>query len=672
VNTSHAGGGGALAPASKADPVFKPQGITPTAEQLAIQLERRKHVIVEANAGAAKTTTLALRLAQALERGADTDRILALTYTEEAVTALRQTLERMGLSAATRKHLRIQTFDAFSAARLQHIEGGAVTHYSQAEQLKPYVLTAIERVMGNADERYRDEFAIEGAGEGAVEGFLASFARLKGTMQLTLEAADRTPSPALANELGIDYLTLRTFWAFEHLRRGGHPDRHAFRAPNDATYDLAKLLLSEDAFVDLTHPLAMGLHLVLLDEMHDTNRAMFTVLQHLLQHNATAAFVGVGDRDQVIHAVAGADADFMGSTFDREIAPAHRAPLSASYRFGPALAFAAGKLAGNKPYASASPHTTQVLLLPCPDAKEAHWQIVQAIQGRAALSPPANACEVAILLRQPHQSVALENHLLDKGVDYRTSGFASYLMRPEVLFVRGLIAHARGAFADIEHTDTRVRILQALLMFCGAHVESDQSDQATPEERLRDEHAAIKAVAANPELAGYFIDNQVLRNAHGATRRRVEAALDILRANATDILLDQFVQTLAPQELAARVMVLTADIEQVAANVRGLIASAQGFDNVASFFRAMNQREIRMQAMRGKDCIVLSSIEAAKGLEFEHVIMPSLNRGEFAIGGHSSDNRNLLYVGMTRARQRLSILYDPARPSQYLRDAGLL
>ncbi len=64
------------------DAVFSPTGLSPTPEQLAIQLDRRRHVIVEANAGAAKTTTLALRLAQALTRGAEVDRILVLTYTD--------------------------------------------------------------------------------------------------------------------------------------------------------------------------------------------------------------------------------------------------------------------------------------------------------------------------------------------------------------------------------------------------------------------------------------------------------------------------------------------------------------------------------------------------------------------------------------------------------------
>lgn len=49
---------------------FAPRGIRPTAEQTAIQQTPERLVIVEANAGAAKTTTLALCMAQALQRGA--------------------------------------------------------------------------------------------------------------------------------------------------------------------------------------------------------------------------------------------------------------------------------------------------------------------------------------------------------------------------------------------------------------------------------------------------------------------------------------------------------------------------------------------------------------------------------------------------------------------------
>ena len=119
------------------DAVFSPTGLSPTPEQLAIQLDRRRHVIVEANAGAAKTTTLALRLAQALVRGAEVDRILVLTYTEAAVTAVKQALQRIGVAAAVRNRLQILTFDAFCAARLLALEGPGVTQFETPEELKP-------------------------------------------------------------------------------------------------------------------------------------------------------------------------------------------------------------------------------------------------------------------------------------------------------------------------------------------------------------------------------------------------------------------------------------------------------------------------------------------------------------------------------------------------------
>ncbi|MDE2592811.1 MAG: ATP-dependent helicase [Burkholderiales bacterium] len=647
---------------------FTPKGIVPTDEQLAIQLGRHKRVVVQANAGAAKTTTLALRMGQALARGADPDRILAVTYTDAAVLALKQALDRLGVAAAVRNRIKIRTFDDFCRARLQHMEGGSVHDYERPEQLKPFVLQAIERVMSNPDERHTDEFAIEGSGEAMVEGLLNSFARLKGTLQWQMEAGDQVLTPALASELGHDYLTLRVFWAYEVIRRGGHPDHPAFRAPHDATYDLATQLLDEDAFADLPAPLALGLHLVLVDEMHDTNRAMFTVLRHLLAQNPQTAFVGVGDRDQVIHAVAGAEAGFMADTFEREIGPAERLPLTASYRFGPQLAAAVSRLS-HKAYESRSSIQTDVQLIAYDEPKEANRHIAKLIEQGAGLTPRSSRSDIAILLRQPHQSVALENHLLDQGVDYRTSGFEPYLVRPEVLFVRGLIACAQNSFAGIEQIDTRMRVLQAMLMFTGSFVDSEHSD---PEERLKVQHEAIKSVAHTPELVGPFLDNQILRNASAAIRHRLEAALGIASVNATDVLLDRFVQALAPQSLAARVMVQASDIEQVSANIQGLIASAATYDNVASFFRAMNEREIRQQAMRGRDCVVLSSIEAAKGLEFDHAIMPGLNKGEFAIGGNTTDNHNLLYVGMTRARQRLTLLCDRRRPSQYLVEAGLI
>ena len=76
---------------------FVPKAIVPTAEQLAIQISPARMAIVEANAGASKTTVLALRMAEAWTRNTHPDNILALTYTEAASTALKAALRKIGV-----------------------------------------------------------------------------------------------------------------------------------------------------------------------------------------------------------------------------------------------------------------------------------------------------------------------------------------------------------------------------------------------------------------------------------------------------------------------------------------------------------------------------------------------------------------------------------------------
>jgi DNA helicase II / ATP-dependent DNA helicase PcrA len=661
--------------------LFLPNNIKPTPEQLAIQCSQHLHVIAQANAGAAKTTTLALRLAQAFAQGLRPSDVLVLTYTEPAVLAVKTALKHLGVARELRDKLPLHTFDDFARRQLLKIEGHAIPFYAEPERLKPFVLQAIKQAMDDPAERYLPEFAYAGEGEGAVEGLLADFMLQKGSLLLTIEAQDQWVTPTLAANLGVDYAMLKVLRAYEQIRRGAHPDRYQFRAQQDATYDLAQLLLADDAPLlggfaaagDSGHPLALGLRFIAVDEMHDTNRAMFTVLKHLLAVNPAAAFLGVGDVDQVIHAVTGADPCFMGHAFDVEIAKAHRLPLTASYRFGAALAAAVGALS-NKLYASRSDRNTLVEVLSFEDAAQAHLHVALVARNKTSLSAKAPACELAILLRQPHQSVAIENHLLDRGVDYVTAGFDTYLMRPEVLFVRGLVAYAHNDFASIERVETRTRVLKALLLFSGASIQTrtdgHEEDQALAVKR------AVEQVAKHPPTFKTFVENQVLAHANRQALQRIQAAVEVVVAGQSEGFLARFVNALQPQQLAARVLVHTFSAAQAQANIQGLVASAASYLSVASFFAEMNERELRQAAMRGKDCIVLSSIEAAKGLEFEHVLIPGLNQsefqGEFAVAGHLADNKNLLYVGMTRAKLRLTLLHQKTQPSKYLLDMGLI
>jgi len=642
---------------------FQPTHITPSDEQLAVQLRRARHLLVQANAGAAKTTTLALRMAQALQRGAPPAGVLALTATAPAVTALQDRLAFIGLPHDSVQQLRIQTFEAFALEALATFEGTATRVVSSREQVRPFVVRAIERAQSLPDEPHADELALDLRPGDLVDGLLKSFDVLKGRMVVEHLDAEERMTPALADELGFGYLTMRAWQCYEFIRKGGHPDHPEYRFDGDGSYDLARMLLhGEIAAEDGT--LALGLSLVCVDEMHDMNRAAFTVLKAVLAANPRAAFVGVGDRDQVIHAQTGAEAAFMGLHFKAEIATPEVLPLTQSRRFGPRLARHVGALA-RKPYAADATLGTDLHLERCESPRLAASFIARQAQAHHKQQALAG---LRVLLRHASQSVQIEHELLRLGVAYGTAGFAPYLERPEVLLVRGLHAHARGDYTGFDSTARRARLLDALLLFSGARIDSLELRHLDSTEAQR---TAIAAASSALDTTQAFVDAHVLRSAQPAARRQLEAALALLRSNDADAFEASFLKLLDPLALAARVFVRPDDAEQAASNIaelhRLIVDEGSGVDEA---FHMLSTLDKARRRLRTGDRVVLSSIEAAKGLEFDHVLIPHLTQGEFGDG--SAENRNLLYVAMTRARRRLTLTFDPKRPSRFLKDAALV
>jgi len=645
------------------DVPFQPTHITPSDEQLAIQLLRSRLLLVEANAGAAKTTTLALRIAQALQRGAPPASVLALTSTVPAVEALRERLAHIGVPKAVAQQLRIQTFEAFSRALLAGFEGMKTPGLTSLEQVKPYVVRAIERTQSVPEEPYPDEMMNHAMPGDLVEGLLKSFDVLKGRMVVEHLDPDERLTPELADALGFGYFTLRVWQRYEFIRKGGHPDHPEYRFDGDGSYDLARLLMTgEIAASDDT--LGLGLSLLCVDEMHDMNRAAFIVLKAVLAANPRAAFVGVGDRDQVIHAQTGAEAGFMDAHFKAEIGTPQVLPLTQSRRFSPQLARHLGALA-RKPYAADESLHTDIHLERCETSRLAAEFV--AAQAQAHHQQKALA-SLRVLLRHAAQSVLIEHELLRMGVPYGTVGFAPYLERPETLLVRGLYAHARQDFASFEDAAQRARLLDALLMFSGAKVDSLELRHLDSTAAQR---AAVAEAAADLDSTQAFIEAHVLRSADPAAGRQLDAGLAVLRRNDFDAFEASFLKALDPLKLAARVFVRKEDAAQVADNVTQLhrlaVAEEAGVDGAFRMFSAMDKTR---RSLRASERVVLSSIEAAKGLEFDHVLIPHLTRGEFGDG--SMESRNLLYVAMTRVKCRLTMTFDPARPSRFLKDAALI
>jgi DNA helicase-2/ATP-dependent DNA helicase PcrA len=98
----------------------------------------------------------------------------------------------------------------------------------------------------------------------------------------------------------------------------------------------------------------------------------------------------------------------------------------------------------------------------------------------------------------------------------------------------------------------------------------------------------------------------------------------------------------------------------------------------ADFFRRLEElRTLRAQGIGTPDArVVLSTIHSAKGLEFDHVIAVDFADGILpaspdsddpaACHAHSEEERRLCYVGITRAKHRLTILTYKNTPSRFV------
>ena len=642
---------------------FVPKAITPTAEQLAIQISPARVAIVEANAGAAKTTVLALRMAEAWTRGTRAEQIFALTYTDAACVALKGALKKIGLPAAVAQQMRIQTFEAFSTQVLAEIEGGKVPLYTEAEQFSPVIWDAVQQVSDHPGERWRSELLMPTLGDhGMTDAFLQQGEILKGTLRDVLQRDGQAVSPDYADSLGTEYTQLKIYLAFERIRCA-NPEKPAFRGPQDATYDLACLLHGGESVLH-TIQWPKAVKVLVVDEMHDMNQAMFTLLRALLASNR-CFFCGVGDIDQVIHKATGADAQFMRSALEEHSTHAvQRYPLTHSFRFSPALARLAGAVARNKPYASMAPHTTSVAVHSYTDNADCARQMVEAaVQWKA--QPKAKMDAFAILLRHPHQSVQIENALIIAGIPYTTQGFDSYVQRPEVLLLRGLLAVATDDLASITAEQTRKNILRALVFFAESRIQVDGRAHESQQELLDD---AVRTVAIAPTFLGSFFDNQVLRNAPAVTRQRLQAAVQMVRTHTGPGLLAAVLAALHAPALVRNVLASTRRRQEAESNLAWVAQAAEGFASPAQFFQHLNAMEHRQQS-RPKEkatSLLIASITSVKGLEFDAVLLPYLAQGEFPDPqGDADEELNTLYVGITRARRALTVYTHPGRPGGF-------
>jgi DNA helicase II / ATP-dependent DNA helicase PcrA len=538
----------------------------------------------------------------------------------------------------------------------EKIDGVAVVNHVDAQQVRPFVLKAIQIAREISDQRFPSEFSIQGTGVLSVEHILEQFSYIKGTLGPQRYGDHFRYDPGTAADIGCDYTSLAVLRQYEQLRNdSAHPEDRAtrFRYVGDATYDMALHLLSDDPIWGWdTHPLDLSLEGIVLDEMHDCSWAMFTVLRHLLELNPNASFLGIGDRDQVIHGKHGADTYFMGPDLDREIGVVSRFPLTLTHRFGKQLARPLA-LHAQKDYQSSTAAETQVSLHLAEHAKD-NVGLILELFGRYKSVAGSVEEDFAILLRHTGASVELEHSLLLKGVGYQTVGFKPFLQRPEIAFVRMLLSIA----VDHQTVFMPESLLEAKLavwQYFGANLPTPNSKEETKN--------TVES-ATEPNFKS-FVFHALLGEAEKQLITSVHDALEIGASNDTQSV-TQFVRALNFLAMAQKILVSKRDIKEAESSLENFAEVAKHYESIDGLLGALNMmdRQQRKVSASGHQ-FRLSTIEGAKGLEFRHIFIPDCNVRVF--DGTSQDEKNLFYVAASRARESLAISYRKGSESTFLR-----
>ncbi|MDX3907566.1 MAG: ATP-dependent helicase [Pigmentiphaga sp.] len=635
-----------------------------TPEQRQIVAQTARFLLVDAVAGSGKTTTLAHCVAYRERQGTPPDEILALVFTDAA----RQVFQRRLAEAGASRNVRVATYADFARSLLarwreQGIIEGAQVYLANAEAMRPYVLEAIEEAA--ADPRADGDYGYD-LNNLHAEIVINQLSRLKGT--LTLARFEDASDAELADSLDLPRGLVSICRTYERMRRidAGH---FAFQSEHDLVTDVLSVCEQIGEYVSLPSPA-----LIVADEWHDANAAQIALLRRLA--GPDTRIIAAGDKEQVVHSWNGADPRYMGTAFEQLFPGTRRLPLTCSFRCGATLGACAQALTA-QPFQSGRQDDTDVEVIRYDAASpdDCCGKLVEALARIREDRSGRGLADCAVVLRDAHQSIALENAFIEHGIPYAMDGCQSYFDRIEILMLRGILHIARQSMAPVSERAEVQAILRALGLFAAlSYTESEWAD-------------AERTIAVTPETIRYFYSGRLSRTSEA--QETVDPATRRWRARfaqVCDHLIEQ-VAALPAGELLAfaarelrladttrRLFVHRVDALAVARSIDGFIAYARstGLD-AAGLLERLHQAQRRSGAFRkNRHPLTLTTARAAKGKEWRFVHMPFVVDGEFPQSyADPGEERRLFYVAMTRTSDKLFLYTPAAHESHFIRALDL-
>jgi DNA helicase-2/ATP-dependent DNA helicase PcrA len=599
-------------------------------------------LLVLAGAGSGKTRVIVHRIAHLVrQREVPPWRILAVTFTNKAAGEMRERLERLlGADAA---ELWVMTFHAFGARFLRREAAAAklppqFAIYDDSDQV-----TLAKRLLREA--KLGDRFS--------PRDLLSRIDRWKNQ--------GLTPERVKPDGYDVEGEVIRGLYR-----------RYEDALSRAGAVDFGDLLLLPLELLESNPEVAQAwgrrFRYVLVDEFQDTSPVQYRLLGRLSPAGPVRNVCVVGDDDQSIYRWRGADVKNI-LDFESDFPGTMVVKLEQNYRSTSRILEAAHAVISKAhrrrekrlwtERSAGDPLQLQV----APDEHAEARLVAQAIQEerRRGTAPDG----IAVLYRMNAQSRVIEFELRSAGIPYVIVRGRSFYERAEIKDAASYLRLALSPDSDLDLE----RVINRPARGIGD----------TTLERVR-AYAATKGVSLFAAISGAG----AIPGINAAAERRLTGFHAIITGLAAKV--GHWDAGGAVQEMLRRSELIeslrkegTEEAVERAENLMELLAAAREFDEAhadepaprdpdeprpAPLARFLEQIALMgdADAATPEGKVALMTLHAAKGLEFDAVVMAGMEEGTLPHarwGNQEADDvdeeRRLCYVGMTRARQRLTL-----------------
>jgi len=591
-------------------------------------------LLILAGPGSGKTKVITHRMAYLLEQGISHQRILGVTFTNKAAEEMRSRVE--ALVGAGRPLPWIHTFHAACArilrAHISHLSPRYNSYFSildegdqsdvitqalkeldvDSEEISPGLCAAVidrakDELIG--PEEFQEKYA------GKLDSFLLEVvARVYRRYQELLETSN-------ALDFG-DLLRLTVELLHKHL--------------------------------DLLHHYRERFQFLLVDEYQDINHAQYIFARTLAERSQNIAVVG--DEDQAIFSWRGSDPSYI-LRFTQDFPRARVIELRRHYRWpqGDRIFKAARQLIAqntqrvkSKNWAQVQGQGQPIRLYVARDELDEAQAVAQEI-ARLRQTHGMDLSQMAVLYRVNTLSRVLEEALIRERIPYEIVRGLRFYERREV---KDLLAYLRS----ISNPDDEISLVRAL---------------SRPKRGLGETTVKkLQQLAAQAKISLWEAMKKMAAQPEGSLKGQQAQALGEFVSLMEE--LQALRRSAVPSELAQLVLERTGYLSELSkglegderlGNIRELLGQMSEYERaggqgIAGFLEqvALLSDIDRYSAEAGR--VALMTLHASKGLEFECIFIVGLEENLLP---HSrsiaeeriEEERRLLYVGMTRARQRL-------------------